>query len=167
MDEAKPSRIRSTLLVMSLCLNVGLIALILVGIERGGTGFIAQPGVMAPGQIARGLPPQQREKILDIVAGHRDAMREKRQAARRARLEAFRAFAAPTYMPAEFAAALDKVRAADAALEEEAVALQRDVVNVLTPQQRARIAERVRERRAGDRPFLRRMMQGGAASPQP
>ena len=54
----------------------GLIALILVGIGRVGGGFIAQPGVMAPAQIARGLPPEQREKILDIVAAHRDAMRE-------------------------------------------------------------------------------------------
>ena len=167
MDEPKPSRVRTTLLVMSLCLNVGLIALILVGLGRAGTGFIAQPGVMAPAQIARGLPPQQREKILDIVAEHRDAMREKRQAARRARLEAFRAFAAPTYVAGDFAAALDRVRAADAALEEEAVAMQRDVVNVLTPDERAGIAERVRTRRAGARPFLRRMMQGDTAAPSP
>ena len=164
MDEPKtPSRVRTTLLVMSLCLNVGLIALILVGIGRAGTGFIAQPGVMAPAQIARGLPPEQRGKILDIVAEHRDAMREKRQAARRARLDAFRVFAAPNYVPGDFARALDQVRAADAALEEEAVALQRDVVNVLSPEERARIAERVRARRAGGGVFFRRMMQGGTA----
>ncbi len=96
------SRTRTTLMVMSLCLNVGLIALILVGIGRVGAGFIAQPGVMAPAQIARGLPPQQREKILDIVAAHREAMRERRQAARRARLEAFRVFGAPDYSAADF-----------------------------------------------------------------
>ena len=163
----RPSRIRTTLLVMSLCLNVGLMALILVGLGRAGTGFIAQPGVMAPAQIARGLPPQQREKILDIVAEHRDAMQEKRRAARKARLDAFQAFAAATYVPGDFAGALDRVRVADAALEEEAVALQRDVVNVLTPGERAQIAERVRARRAGGRPFLRRMMQGDAVSTVP
>jgi uncharacterized membrane protein len=167
MDEAKPSRARAILLIVSLCLNLALIALILVGIGRAGTGFIAQPGVMAPAQIARGLPPFEREKILDIVAEHRDAMREKRRAARRARLEAFRAFAAPNYVPGDFAAALDKVREADAALEAEAVAMQRDAVNVLTPEQRARMAERVRARLAGGRPLLRRLMQGGTASPQP
>ena len=162
-DSAPPSaqsRTRTTLMVMSLCLNVGLIALILVGIGRVGGGFIAQPGVMAPAQIARGLPPQQREKILDIVAAHRDAMRERRQAARRARLEAFRIFAAPDYTAADFTRALDAVRAADAALEEEAVALQQDVVNTLTPGQRKLIAERVQARR--QRPLWRRLMRPNA-----
>ncbi|HXS05620.1 MAG TPA: periplasmic heavy metal sensor [Rhizomicrobium sp.] len=167
MEQPKPSRVRTTLLVMSLCLNVGLIGLILVGLGRVGTGFIAQPGVMAPAQIARGLPPEQRGKILDIVAEHRDAMREKREAARRARLEAFRAFAASTYVPGDFAQALERVRAADAALEEEAVAMQRDVINVLTPEERARIAERVRERRGAARPWLRRVMRGDGAEPRP
>jgi uncharacterized membrane protein len=151
------SRTRTTLMVMSLCLNVGLIALILVGIGRVGTSFIAQPGVMAPAQIARGLPPKQREKILDIVAAHRDAMRERRQAARRARLEAFRIFAAPDYSAGDFTRALDAVRVADAALEEEAVALQQDVVNTLTPEERKLIAERAQARR--DRPAWRRLLR--------
>jgi uncharacterized membrane protein len=160
MAETKPSSTRTALIVMSLCLNVGLIALILVGMSRvNGGGFIAQPGVMAPAVIARTLPEEERQKILDIVAEHRDAMREKRQAARRARLEAFRIFAAPNYIPGDFATALDRVRAADAALEEEAVALQRDVVNVLTPAERAKIAEQVEARR--NRPWFRRLMQQG------
>ncbi len=159
-DPAPPSppvysRTRTTLLVMSLCLNVGLIGLILVGIGRAGGGFIAQPGIMAPAEIARGLPPEQREKILDIVAEHRDAMREKRQAARRARLEAFRVFAAPDFIAGDFARALDAVRTADAALEEEAVAMQRDAVNMLTPEERKLIAERVQTRR----PLLRRLLR--------
>jgi Spy/CpxP family protein refolding chaperone len=164
MADSTPSpshnRTRTTLMVMSLCLNVGLIALILVEIGRGGGGFVAQAGVMAPGQIARGLPPQQREKILDIAAAHRDAMRERRQAARRARLEAFRILGAPDYTASDFTRALDAVRAADAGLEEEAVALQQDVVNTLTPSQRKLIAERAEARRG--RPFWRRLMR-----PQP
>jgi uncharacterized membrane protein len=157
---ATRSRARTALIVMSLCLNVGLIALILVGIGRVGGGFIAQPGVMAPVQIARGLPPDQRAKILDIVAAHRDAMRERRQAARRARLEAFRVFGAPDYSAADFTRALDAVRTADAALEEEAVAMQQDVVNTLTPEERKLIAEQVRARRQP--PLWRRLMR-----PQP
>ena len=156
------SRTRTTLMVMSLCLNVGLIALILVGIGRVGGGFIAQPGVMAPAQIARGLAPQQREKILDIVAEHRDAMREARQQARRARLEAFRIFAASDYTAGDFARALDQVGAADATLEQEAVALQRDVVNSLTPDERAQIAERIRARRGG--PWWRRLARPNASA---
>ena len=73
----------------------------------------------------------------------------------------------PEILLSYIAGALDRVRAADAALEEEAVALQRDVVNVLTPGERAQIAERVRARRAGARPFLRRIMQGNVVSPAP
>lgn len=138
---------RTTLMVMSLCLNVGLIALILVGIGRVGGRFNAQPGVMSPAQIARGLPQERREKIFDVVAVHRDAIREKRQAARRARQEAFRVFGAPDYSPGDFTRALDGVRMADAALEEEAVALQQDVVNMLTPAERKSIAERIKARR--------------------
>lgn len=157
-----PNRTRTTLMVMSLCLNVGLIALILVGIGRVGGGFIAQPGVMAPGQIARGLPPQQREKILDIVAAHRDAMRERRRAARRARQEALRIFGAPDYTQGDFTRALDQVRSADAALEEEAAAMQQDVVDTLTPTQRKLIAERVKARRG--RPWWRRWMRPGPSN---
>jgi uncharacterized membrane protein len=153
------SRTRTTLLVMSLCLNVGLIALILVGIGRVGGRFMAPPGIMAPAQIARALPPQQRDKVRDIVAAHRDAMRERRQAARQARQEAFRIFAAPDYSPGDFTRALDGVRTADAAMEEEAVGLQQDVVNILTPDQRKMIAERVKARR--EHSTWRRWMRPG------
>ena len=141
------SRTRTTLMVMSLCLNVGLIALILVGVGRVGGRFVTQPGMMSPAQIARGLPQERREKVFDIVALHRDGMREKRQAARRARQEAFRVFGAPDYSSGDFTRALDGVRMADAALEEEAVAQQQDVVNMLTPAERKSIAERIKARR--------------------
>jgi len=153
------SRTRTTLMVMSLCLNVGLIALILVGIGRAGGRFNAQPGMMSPAQIARGLPQERREKIFDIVALHRDGMREKRQAARQARQEAFRVFGAPDYSSGDFTRALDGVRMADAALEEEAVAQQQDVVNMLTPAERKSIAEQIKARR--ERPAWRRLMRSG------
>ena len=161
MADSAPARnnTRTALMVMSLCLNVGLIALILVGIGRAGNRFIARPGIMAPAQIARVLPPPQQEKVRDIVAAHRDALRERRQAARQARLEAFRIFAAPDYSPGDFTRALDSVRMADAALEEEAVALQQDVVNILTPDERKMIAERIKARR--ERPAWRRLIQWG------
>lgn len=149
MAEPAPaqSRTRTTLMVMSLCLNVGLIALILVGIGRVGGSVFARPGFLAPAQIARELAPERREKIRDVAAAHRDALRERRQAARHARAEAFRIFSASDYSPGDFTRALDGVRMADADLEEEAVALQQDVVNALTPDERKRIAERIKARR--------------------
>jgi len=153
MADSASSPIRNTLLVMSLCLNVGLIALILVGLGRIGPGFAARPGVLAPVQIARVLPDAGREKVRGIMAEHRDALREKRRAARAARLEVFGVLTAPTYVAGDLAQALDKVRTADAALEEEAVAQQRDVINSLTPDERKLIADRVRERRTRSRFF--------------
>jgi uncharacterized membrane protein len=157
---AEPSRTRTTLMVMSLCLNVGLIALILVGIGRVGQGFIGGPGMMAPAQIARALPDAGRQKVMGIMAEHRDALREKRRAARAARQEVFRAFTAPNYVAGDLSRALDQVRSADAALEEESVAQQSDVINSLTPDERQLIADRVRERR--NRPWWRRLLRPGA-----
>lgn len=151
-----PSRTRGTLLVMSLCLNVGLIALVLVGMGRVGQRFAAGPGPLAPAQIARALPDAGRQKVLDVMAEHRDALREKRRAARAARLEVFRVITAPTYVAGDFVHALDQVRAADAALEEESVAQQRDAINSLTPDERKIIAERVRNRLS--RPSWRRSL---------
>ena len=151
------ARTRATLMVMSLCLNVGLIALILVGIGRVGQGLIGGSGVMAPAQIARVLPDAGRQKVQGIMAEHRDALRERRRAARAARLEVFRVFTAPTYVAGDLARALDQVRATDASLEEESVAQQRDVINSLTPDERKLIADRVRERRG--RSWWRRLVR--------
>ena len=154
------ARTRATLMVMSLCLNVGLIALILVGIGRVGQGLIGGTGVMGPAQIARALPDAGREKVQGIMAEHRDALRERRRAARAARVEVFRVFTAPTYVAGDLARALDQVRAADASLEEESVAQQRDVINSLTPDERKLIADRVQARRG--RPLWRRLMRPNA-----
>ncbi|HWF64450.1 MAG TPA: periplasmic heavy metal sensor [Rhizomicrobium sp.] len=153
MADSGPSPTRNTLLVMSLCLNVGLIALILVGIGRVGQGLAARPGVLAPIQIARVLPDAGRQKVQGIMAEHRDALREKRRAARAARQDVFRVFTATTYVAGDLAHALDQVRVADVALEEEQIAQQRDVINSLTPEERKLIADRVRERRNRPRFF--------------
>jgi hypothetical protein len=75
-------------------------------------------------------------------------------------MEVFRVFTAPTYVAGDLARALDQVRAADASLEEESVAQQRDVINSLTPDERKLIADRVRERRG--RPWWRRLVRPNA-----
>lgn len=146
MADPAPSRTRSTLLVMSLCLNAGLIALILVGLGRVGPAIMG-PGAMAPVQIARELPDAGRQKVLAVMAEHRDALREKRRAARAARLAVFQVITAPTYVAGDLSGVLDQVRAADAALEEESIAQQRDVINALTPDERRLVAQKVRQRR--------------------
>jgi len=160
-DPAPPrtgmSRTQTTLMVMSLCLNVGLIALILVGLGRIGPGFMGGPGMMSPAAIARVLPDAGRQKVQGIMAEHRDALREKRRVARAARQDVFSVFTAPTYVAGNLSHALDQVRVADAALEAESVTEQRDVINSLTPDERKVIADRVRERRGHN--WWRRMIR--------
>jgi len=151
-------------MAMSLCLNVGLIVLILVGLGRLGQGLRGGPGVLAPAQVARVLPDAGKQKVLDIMAEHRDALSEKRRKARAARSEVFNVITAPTYVAGDLSRALDQVRAADAALEEESVAQQRDVINSLTPDERKLISERVRQRRG--RSWWRRLIRSNAAPDQ-
>jgi uncharacterized membrane protein len=162
---SRPSRGRTILLVASLCLNLLLIALIVVGLSRAVQGgFIAQPGgQLAPGQIARGLSPEGQAKVRGIIAEHRDAIREARQGARRARLSAFRIFASPDYTPDAFTTALEQVRAADSRLEEEAILMLKDTINNLTPDERKTIVTRVRT--GANRPWWRRWFIRAAAQP--
>ena len=167
MADGVPSRGRAIVLVVSLCLNLVLIALIVVGFTRAtGGGFIGQPGgQLAPGVIARGLSPESQGKVRDIVAEHRDAMREARQGARRARLAAFRTFAAADYSQTDFAQALERVRDADSKLEEEAILMLRDIINSLTPDERKIVVTRART--GANRPWWRRVLQPVPPQPQP
>jgi uncharacterized membrane protein len=164
-EDARSASVRTFLLVSSLCLNLILLGLLLVSVGRVVQGgFIAQPGgPLAPGQIMRSLPPDQAEKVRAIQRQHQPALRDARQGARRARLAAFRLFAGPDYSPGAFAAALEDVRAADAKLEAEAIALSRDVIGSLTPEERRMIVGRIRS--GANRPWLRRMLRPNPPAP--
>ena len=164
-EDARSASVRRFLLIASLCLNLILLGLILVGVGRVvQAGFIAQPGgPLAPGQIMRSLPPDQAEKVRVLQRQHQPALRQARQGARKARLAAFRLFAGPNYSPESFAAALENVRAADAKLEEEAIALSRDVIGSLTPEQRQTIVQRIRT--GANRPWWRRMLRPNPPTP--
>ena len=159
MAGATPSRGRAIALVVSLCLNVLLAALILGVLSRAvGGGFIGQPGgQLAPGIIARGLSPESQDKIRGIQAEHRDAMQEARKGARQARLAAFRSFAAQDYSPNAFANSLEQVRAADGRLEEEAILMLRDTIGSLTPEERKAVIARTRSG-ANRFPWWRRLL---------
>ena len=158
-DPSKAARGRSILLVGSLCLNVLLVGVIVAGVGRVVQGgFIAQPGgPLAPGQIMRSLPPDEAAKVRALQRQHQPALRQARQGARKARLAAFRVFAGSDFSPANFAAALEDVRAADGKLEEEAIALSRDVIGSLTPDERKTIVERIRT--GANRVWWRRLLR--------
>jgi uncharacterized membrane protein len=146
---ATVSRGRTIALVVSLALNVLLVGVIAVGVTRAvNRGFIVQPGgPLAPGAVMRVVSEARRPAIRDIQLRHRDAMRRDRQEARRARLEAFRLFGAPDYDRSAFDKALAQVREADGALEDEAIAMAKDVVATLTPEERKAVVERARRPR--------------------
>jgi uncharacterized membrane protein len=152
---------RNVLLVLSLCLNVALIAILAVGVVRMAAAnrvpFITQPaGPLAPGQVLRSLSAERRQALQAVLRQHRPALTELRQSARQARQETFKVFSAPQFDNAAFNAALERVSAADGALEDEAVAQVKDLVAALTPQERQKvIADRPQPRRS----FLRRLMQ--------
>lgn len=159
---ARPNQWRNVLLVLSLCFNIALLAILGVGAVRVVTAnrapFIAQPaGPLAPGQVMRSLIPERRQALRAIMLKHRDALVRLRQAARAARMESFRVFSSPQFDDAAFATALEKVSTADGALEDEAVAQAKDLVAALTPQERQKVIDnRVQPQR---RPLLRRLFQ--------
>jgi uncharacterized membrane protein len=155
-DPAPWSKGRTLLLLLSLCLNVALIAFLFVLLTRAvAGGFIGQPGgQLAPATIAQGLSPESQAKVREVQALHAEAMRQARQAARRTRLVAFRIFAAPNFNPDSFGQALEDVRAADARLEEEAILQLKDVINGLSPDERRTVVTRIRT--GANRPWYRR-----------
>lgn len=158
---ARPNAWRNVLLVLSLCLNVALVAILGVGAVRmvaaARAPFIGQPaGPLAPGQVLRSVTPERRQALQAVMRQHRPALVQLRQAARQARQDSFRVFSAPQFDSAAFNAALERVSAADGALEDEAVAQAKDLVAALTPQERQKVIE---DRQQPRRPLLRRLLQ--------
>ena len=149
---------RAVLLVVSLCLNVALIALIMVSMGPPRRFFGPPPpvGPLSPGALMHSLPPDAQGKIHAVVVAHMPAMRAARQQARRARMRVFQVFASPGYSAQGFSTALDGVRDADAALEEQAIAMVKDTIATLTPAERQQVIAQTRARR--HRPWWRRML---------
>lgn len=157
-----PARGWSFLLIFSLCLNLLIIGTAATvwwrwsfahprGAEffmredgrgaghHGGYGFGLGRGPLNP-HVMASLAPEKREKIKALVLAHHDRVQQLRRAAFAARRQASDALAAPDYTPQKFAAALDLVRQADAALESEVLATMKDCAAELSPQERQAIA---------------------------
>ena len=143
---AAPPRRRNWLLIVSLCLNVVLVALIVTAILRAPSRPAAiGGGVLAPRSIMAALPDAA-GPIQKVIDAHTAKLRELRLASVRARRDAFRVLASPDYTPDKLAAALEAVRAADTALEAESIAMMRDSLATLSPADRRKIVDRVRSR---------------------
>lgn len=165
-DPDRASRIRTVLLPLSLCLNVILITLLVVGFGKVvQASFITHPGgQLQPGAIVQAVAPDRQQAVREIVADHAGPVLTARRQARKARIEAFRLFADPNFNADAFAKALEDVRQADSNLEEEAISTLRDVIAGLTPQERKSVIERAR--RGANRPWWRRLLQPTVGEPQ-
>jgi uncharacterized membrane protein len=145
-DPAQPRR-RNWLLILSLCFNVVLVALIVTAVLRAPQRppAIGSGGVLAPRSIMAALPDAA-GPVQKVIDAHTPKIKALRQAAGRARRAAFRELAAPDYTPQKLTAALEVVRTADSALEAESIAMMRDSLATLSPQDRQTMVERVKAR---------------------
>jgi len=143
-----PPRRRSVLLIVSLCLNVALAAMIAIGIYNAVQRNRPRPpgGPLAPQALMAEVGPQERAKIQAVIDRHAARLRELRIEAAQARGAAFRIFEEPSFTPQDFSKALERVRAADTAWQDEAAKMTGESVAQLTPQERQAIAQKIRER---------------------
>ncbi|MEI9930960.1 MAG: periplasmic heavy metal sensor [Rhizomicrobium sp.] len=153
-----PKRQPSVLLIVSLCLNIALIALVASFYMRTGIHH-AEPHEGKRGLSAQSLMrmvPAEEGKIGAILDAHRKRMRELRRAAMQARVESFDLLQSKEFKAEDFAKSLAAVQAADAALEAETMKVTAESVAALTPQERAAIAG---ETQRPDRSELRRLFR--------
>ncbi len=143
-DSFAPPPRRNILLILSVCLNVALIALIAAGIWRAThPQLTAVGGILSPVALMHSVPAE-RDRIQGIVNAHAPRLEELRAAAGATRLRAYNLLSSPGYSPAAFTKSLDAVRTADAALEAELVATMSESLAALSPAERKALVEKIR-----------------------
>jgi uncharacterized membrane protein len=162
MDDAlPPPRRRSRLLIVSLCVNVALLAFITLVLWRAAHvdhSIGGGPSPLAPKAVIAEFPGRT-EAIQAVIAAHTQKIFALRAASAQSRREAGRVLEAPDYSPATMRKALAAIAAADAALEVESVAMSADSLATLTPAERRTLVEHLKRR---NRSWLYRTFhQGG------
>ncbi len=157
MDET-PRRRRSWLLIVSLCLNLVLVAAITTVAWRvahrdtrvGAGGPVAPRSLMA-------RYPDAAPALQAIVDSHTAKIETLRAASVETRRAALAVLSSPDATPEKLAAALNAVVRADAAWEAEAIVMTAQGLAALTPAERQALAERLkmRERSWWFRTFVR------------
>jgi len=147
MSEAQPKKGVSIVLLISLCFNFFLFGIVLLGVLRAlGHGHPPPPirQLLMPQAVKMLLPDNEQSKLDTIIAAHRDALMRDRDAAVDARAVAFKEYSAKDFSAATFAADLEKVHAADNALEAEAFKAAAETAALLTPAERAMVADNLK-----------------------
>ncbi|HEY1837817.1 MAG TPA: periplasmic heavy metal sensor [Rhizomicrobium sp.] len=145
MSEAG-GRHRNIWLVLSLCLNVVLIAMVAVGFARAWQReHDAQMGGAFSGQsIVAHLPADRAAKVQAVIDAHATKLAALADAAQQARLNARLVFMSPDYQTPVYAQAQAKILAADDALETEKMKQLTEIGVLLTPDERKAIVDRAR-----------------------
>lgn len=148
---ARPPRRWSLWLIASLCLNVFLIGVIVMGLvvarnriaagAMGGAG-----GGLRPDVVLQLLPQSGALKMCDALARRMPEFRKLGQDVVQARREMYGLFRAEPFDNAAFRAALARVTEADIAIVRAREATAADVVARLTSDERAHFARQVAQR---------------------
>lgn len=151
-------------LYASLFLNVVLLTVLVLGAWRihqfrnamadGGMGL------WLPRQIERSLPEGPREKVRTIREAHAPTLRPLFLAAGKARDAVREAVDAEPFDAAKLRAALKTMRESDAAVAEATGEMIIEIATVLTPEERGRVRQALRDRRPG-KPGRERSGPGG------
>lgn len=145
MSETGRSDRPSILLIVSLCLNVALVALCAamffrVGLRpfeaHGPKGALSAPALMR-------MVPAEETKIRAVLDAHRPRLHQLHRDAMQARAELFQVLSAPKFDADSFAKASGAVESADSALETESLNTTAEAIGLLTPQERAHVASEV------------------------
>lgn len=144
LSDGETPRRRNIWLILSICLNALLIAMIAVGLSRAwerkhememGPPFSAE-------SIVGHLPADRAAKVQAIIDAHEPAVKRLRDAATAARMNARHFFTAQNLDAAAYANAQQNLRAADAALQVERMKQLAEIAAVLTPAERQQIVDR-------------------------
>lgn len=147
-ETAQPRR-SNVPLIISLCLNVALVAMIVVGTIQ----FMRLPfrpmtagGPLSAQALLTEVPPSEQPKIQAVIDAHEARLHELRLEAVQARGAAFRIFEEPSFSTSDFAGALDRVEATTVAVQSEMLKETAESVARLTPAERQMIGQKIRMR---------------------
>lgn len=164
-DAQAPAPRRRWLFIVSLCLNAFLIAALVAGaiaVQRATAG-LGGSSPLLPRNAERLLEGEGREKVRALQREHRGEFLPLLRETRAARRDAYAAFRAEPFDAARFSSAMDRIRAADAALAAATQAVVLKMAQQLTSAERAELVRAGEEERRA----RRRGRAGPPADEQP
>jgi uncharacterized membrane protein len=137
---------RNVWLIVSLCLNLALVAVIVGGVINAMRNGHPPPGLFGPHVLIDFASPDERVKIKAVMDAHAGKIEALKKADMAARQTAFAMFSGETLDPAAFEKALDAVDDADDAVRREEVRVVSESVAQLSPAERQALSDKARKR---------------------